>query len=129
MARSLCEMFLRSPNRDFTRKGKAIFESLRKKRSAQINRAWEELGNLKTQSNALAIPPEELEELREQTVTIGEDAESEREEASTEEEFVNAVCAALIALYVREVKPRGKDLHVRGRFIAIFEIGTKPSSC
>ncbi|KAG8980732.1 hypothetical protein FRB94_001064 [Tulasnella sp. JGI-2019a] len=110
MARSLSEMFLRSPNRDFTRKGKAIFESLRKKRSAQINRAWEELGNLKTQSNAPAIPLEELEELREQTVTIGE---SEREEASTEEEFVNAVCAALIALYVREVKPRGKDLHTQ----------------
>lgn len=136
MAQSLCEMFLRSPNTDFTSQGKAIFEvswktdfgmrldlssrchyqSLREKQRAVAERAWDDLANLKTRSNAPAVPFDVLEELREQTMAL-EDNTEEGGGASTEEEFVDVVCAALTVLYVREVKPGKKDLYASEKHI------------
>ncbi|KAG8884436.1 hypothetical protein FRB98_002408 [Tulasnella sp. 332] len=89
MAQSLCEMFLRSPNKDFTQQGKTIFESLREKRRAAVERAWYDLENLKTRSNAPAVPFRELKELRGQTTLMIEDVLEEGDGASTEEEFVD----------------------------------------
>ncbi|KAG8882366.1 hypothetical protein FRB98_003746, partial [Tulasnella sp. 332] len=111
MAQSLCEMFLRSPNKDFTQQGKTIFESLREKRRAAVERAWYDLENLKTRSNAPAVPFKELKELRGQITLMIEDDLEEGDGASTEEEFVDVVCLMLTSLYAREVKPGKKDLH------------------
>ncbi|KAG8947940.1 hypothetical protein FRC04_010137 [Tulasnella sp. 424] len=104
IANSLCQIYLRSPNREFKKRGKKLFQRLLENSESRSDASWDKLLNLQTPSGQAIFTQEELD--RGRSRTRNDDLE---DDIDAEECFKRLISKSLSALYAAGVRSGKRD--------------------
>ncbi|KIO28714.1 hypothetical protein M407DRAFT_229840 [Tulasnella calospora MUT 4182] len=104
IANSLCQIYLRSPNREFKKAGKTLFQRLAENSEAHCDGSWDGLLNFQTPAGQAVFAQDEVHTRR----SLSRENDSE-DGIDTEERFKMLISRSLAALYIATVRPGKKD--------------------
>ncbi|KAG8934083.1 hypothetical protein FRC01_005244 [Tulasnella sp. 417] len=108
IANSLCQIYLRSPNREFKKAGKKLFQRLAEKTESRCDGSWDRLTNLQTAAGQMVFTQAEVHSRRSLT-----QEDNSEDEIDTEDRFKTLISRSLAALYISTVRPGKRDFELK----------------